>query len=536
MTEPAKDLESTIQEIVAPFDRTDGPGLAVGILQEGQIRLRKGYGLADVGGGVPNGPDVPMRIASLTKQFLCTVVMMLHEEGRLSIDDDIRTHLPMLPDYGRRITLTDLMSNQSGIRDFLELRLLSGGNFADHVCAGSSMALVESVKDLNFEPGSDFAYCNTGFMLLTRVVEATEERPLEEVFQARIFGPLGMTSTHLVRSDDPAIPGRALPYIETPAGLAPGLWGVPLDGAGGLVSTVDDLLIWAKNLRNPRVVGSPDIFASMTAARPFGDGTPSIYGLGFSVLPYRGAPSFGHHGQLPGVFAELAIFPTLDTAIVLVANTSALNPFVVGRRIADAIVSERLAARIPDPVGPMLDGLYHDRERDAVLEISSTPAGSVSVTTVMMDAPVDAHSPSRFGMMWPMSMLDLQQAEDGGLEGSAGPRSVYLDKLPAFDPGISLADAPGRFYQPELKATWSILGSAEGLRFRIEGPCGRQDFDLRMLAPGLFQARMREEPCGPYRPVLRLSGTNGRRRLTVATDRTFGLAAEEIAGGEHPLP
>jgi D-aminopeptidase len=522
----ALDFEAAIDRVVARFDQTDGPGLSVGVLQDGEVTFTKGYGLADVERGTPNDPAMPMRIASLSKQFLCTVVAMLDSEGALSLHDDIRAHLPTLPDYGRRITLAHLMSNQSGIRDFLELHLLSGGSFAEHWSAESCLDLARSMPGLNFEPGTDFAYSNTGFMLLTRVVEAIEGRPLEETLETRIFGPLAMRSTRLVRSDDPPISNRALPYVETVAGLEPGRWGVPLDGAGGVVSTVDDLMIWAQNLRSPRV-GSAEMFAAMTTARPFADGSPSIYGYGFSVLTYRGQPTFGHHGQLPGLFAEFAVFPDLDTTIALIANTSSLNPFVIGRQIADAILGDRLEPITPGPTGAALDGIYHDATRDAVLELSHKPDGRVVATTAMMDAPLTTPAPGRLGVMWPMSLLDIM-ADGDALTGSAGARCVRFSRLPSFRRPAGAPNETGRFFQPELRCLWAMIAADDGLCFRIEGPRGVTDFDLHPLAPGLFQARIREEPCGPYRPILRVETRDGRRRLTVTTDRTFGLSAEEI--------
>ena len=523
----AVDFEVAIDEVVARFDRTDGPGLSVGVLQDGEVKLSKGYGLADVKRQVPNAPGAPMRIASLSKQFLCTVVAMLDNEGALSIHDDIRAHIPTLPDYGRRIALAHLMSSQSGIRDFLELHLLSGGNFAKQSSAESCLDLARSVRGLNFEPGTDFAYSNTGFMLLTRVVEAIEGRPLEESLERRIFGPLAMRSTRLVRCDDPPIPNRASPYVESATGLEPGLWGIPLDGAGGVVSTVDDLTIWAQNLRSPRV-GSAKMFGAMTTASPFADGSPSIYGYGFSVLNYRGQPTFGHHGQLPGLFAEVAVFPDLDTTIALIANTSALNPFVIGRQIADAILGDRLEPKTPDPRGAALDGIYHDATRDAVLELTHTPDGTVVATTAMMDAPLTALTPGRFGIMWPMSTLDLV-ADGDALTGSAGALPVHFSKLHPFRPMAGASNQSARFFQADLRSVWAMIATDDGLHFRIEGPLGVSDFDLHPLAPGLFQARMREEPCGPYRPILRVETRDGRRQLTMTTDRTFGLSANEVA-------
>jgi hypothetical protein len=176
----------------------------------------------------------------------------------------------------------------------------------------------------------------------------------------------------------------------------------------------------------------------------------------------------------------------------------------------------------------LLEGLYHDVTRDSVLEVSRRPDGAVIATTAMMDAPITAPAPGRLGVMWPMSLLDLA-VEGDVLAGSAGSRRVRFSKLPPYLPLAGASNESGRFFQAELRSVWAVVATDDGLRFRIEGPLGVSDFDLRPLAPGLFQARMREEPCGPYRPIVRLETRGGRRRLTVTTDRTFGLSAEEIA-------
>ncbi|XBS71559.1 serine hydrolase domain-containing protein [Acerihabitans sp. KWT182] len=199
----ADNIESAADSVLGGLQRPGMPGLSVGVLQGDRVLLRKGYGLADIRTQRPNGPDVPMRIASLSKQFTVTLALMLEAEGRLSIDDPVRRYIPALPDYGVPVTLRDLMSNQSGVRDFLEMRLLSGGNFRDPVEDGESLELVCASAELNFRPGARFAYSNSGFMLLTRVVETLENDRLENILERRILAPLGMTQTRLARRDAP---------------------------------------------------------------------------------------------------------------------------------------------------------------------------------------------------------------------------------------------------------------------------------------------------------------------------------------------
>ena len=278
--------------------------------------------------------------------------------------------------------------------------------------------------------------------MLTLIVEQLTGQPLEAELEERIFRPLDMRSTRLVRTDEPPIPGRALPYVETAAGLHPGRWGITIGGEGGIVSTVDDLLIWARNLRRP-TVGNPTLFTRMSVARPYADGGSSIYGLGLTVMDYRGTRAFGHHGQLPGLFAELAVFPDLDATIVLIANTSNLNPFALGRALADALFDKQMAVRPPGdlPVPPArLAGRYHNSHDDTVLDLAVNAAGDVRIGTAMVDVPAEWHLPGRFRPLWPMNHLELSITPDAGAPrrpcmratGSILPAGVLGGTCPGF--------------------------------------------------------------------------------------------------------
>ena len=478
-------VRAAVDRVCGPWDRGDGPGLAIGVMIGERVLLRRGYGLADVGTGRPNGPAVPMRIASLSKQFLTTLVLLLEAEGRLSIEDDVRAYLPFLPDQGMRVSLAQMLSHQSGLRDFLELRLLSGGGFDEPGPPEESIALAGAPTGLNFSPGNRFAYSNTGFLLLTLIVEQLTGQPLEAVLEERIFRPLGMRSTKLVRTDESPIRGRALPYVETAAGLYPGRWGVTIGGEGGLVSTVDDLLIWAHNLRRP-TVGDSSLFARMSAPRPYAAGGSSIYGLGLTVMDYRDTRTYGHHGQLPGLFAEFAVFPDLDATIVLLANTSNLNPFALGRALADALFDRRLAARPPVdlPVpAPQLAGRYHNSHDDMVLDLAVSASGDLRIGTAMVNVPAEWHLPGRFRPIWPMNHLELSITPDGG-----GP------------------------CRPCMRATGALLPAGV-----LDGICRR--------------SRVRRRPISPNRASHGLDDRTGRRQPRLGdrgTARPEGLHARPV--------
>ncbi|HEY0208943.1 serine hydrolase domain-containing protein [Acerihabitans sp.] len=517
------DIEAAVDSVLQAYHRPGLPGVSVGVLAQGEVRLRKGYGLADIAGRRPNAPDVPMRIASLSKQFLVTVVLMLEAEGALSIDDDVHRYLPDLPDYGTPVTLRDLMSNQSGVRDFLELRLLCGGNFSDPATADESYALVKSASRLNFRPGTAFAYSNSGFMLLTLIVERLEGRSLESVLQSRLLSPLGMTQTHLARSDIPWLAQRAVPYVVENGCAARGEWSIPLDGAGGMISSIDDLLKWARYVADP---ASPHAahFRRMARARPYADGTDSPYGLGFTVMPYRGLDSFGHHGQLPGVFAEIAWFPQIDAALVLLANTTEINPFHLGRRLADALFPAALAPRFPPEVVP--PGHYYDPGENRVLRVLRQPDGENYLDSAMTRAPVEWHQAGRFRPYWPMLHLQLA-AQDDALVGHDGPRAVAYRRLPT-----GYAGAPerftGTFYLPGLESLWRISLHDGQLTLALTGRFGTRHFHLTPLTDEVLIATPAQAPDGHYRPTLRITGAHGQRRLMITTDRTSRLVAGEM--------
>ena len=262
-------------------------------------------------------------------------------------------------------------------------------------------------------------------------------------------------------------------------------------------------------------------------------GAPSIHGLGLTVMDHRGARSFGHHGQLPGLFAEIAVFPELDATIVLIANTSTLNPFALGRALADSLFSGELRSRppatLPQPA-PALAGLYHDPEDDVVVELAEDGSGGLRIGTAMVDVPLEWHQPGRFRPLWPMNHLELAFAPDArALVGHACGHPVRLTRLkPWIASAADLHQVVGRYRQAALATVWTVERHGTDLALAIEGPLGRQDFALRPLAPGLFQARMAEEPVGPYRPVLRLIEGNEGPALLLSTDRTRALPAVRV--------
>ncbi|MGE0718580.1 MAG: serine hydrolase domain-containing protein, partial [Alphaproteobacteria bacterium] len=307
-------LEGRIDALIAPWAKGDGPGCAIGIARGGEVLLRKGYGRASIEHGVAIDTGTVFRIASVTKQFTTAAVSALALEGRLGLDDDPRVHLPWLPDWGVPLTLRLLMHNVSGLRDYLELTRWGGMGLDRPASEADLVAAIARAGGLNFPPGSRFLYSNTNFLLLGLVVEKIEEAPLEAVLERRFFRPLGMTATRLVRDPFDVVPRLATPYLRRADGsFLRATQAYPTMGEGGLVSSVDDLLRWARHFDRP-FVGGGHLAAALQNELSTTGGHAQPYARGLEVGRWRGLRTVGHGGLWPGYRTELVRVPERDLA------------------------------------------------------------------------------------------------------------------------------------------------------------------------------------------------------------------------------
>jgi CubicO group peptidase (beta-lactamase class C family) len=332
-------LEKRVDALFAKYDRAGSPGAAVGIQRGGAVILAKGYGEASVEHGVPITPRTVFRIASVTKQFTVAAVLMLAREGKLKLDDQPRKYLPDLPALPRPVTIDQMMRNNSGWPDFLELLRLGGSNLDRPARMEELTGAINRNKHLNFEPGSRFLYSNTNFLLLGLIAETLSGKPLPELLKERIFAPLGMTSTALTIDPDTVVPGLATAYLENAdGGFRRARHAYPVAGEGGMTSTVEDLLIWAHHYRHP-TLRPLDLWADLADQQPLSGGVLNPYCRGLARGNLRGLPTIGHGGLWPGYRTEFLRLPDADLDVVVIANLASLDPHRLARAAALAALS-----------------------------------------------------------------------------------------------------------------------------------------------------------------------------------------------------
>lgn len=334
-----------VDAVFAEYDRPGSPGCALGVIEEGEFVYRRGYGAANLEHGTPIDSTTVFRIGSTSKQFTAMAVHLLQDDGLLTLDDDLRTWFPEIPDYGETVTIRHLLHHTSGIRDYLTLQSIAGLRDDDFYTDADVVALLSRQQELNFDPGAEFLYSNSGYFLLGQIVLRETGMTLAEFGQERIFEPLAMTSTHFHDDHTVIVPQRASGYAPDPdLGFRISMTTLEMIGDGGIFTSVDDLLLWDRNFYDNRLAASgPALIDSMLVPGVLDDGTVLEYASGLDVSSYRGVPLVSHGGAFVGFRADMLRFPGQATSIAVLCNLASADPSSLARRVADVVLSGHLA-------------------------------------------------------------------------------------------------------------------------------------------------------------------------------------------------
>jgi CubicO group peptidase (beta-lactamase class C family) len=345
--------DERIDRIFAAYAKADSPGCAVAVVHRGNVLHQRGYGRAHLEWDAPITSSTVFHVASVSKPFTALAVALLAEEGKLSLDDDVRKYVPELPDYGRVVTLKHLLQHTSGLRDVWYLGGLAGWRTDDLVTDRDVLDLAARQKALEFDPGERFAYCNTGYTIAGIVVRRVTGQTLRAFTQARIFEPLGMKNTHFQEDHREVVRNRASAYSirsGRPRIAVPTYEAV---GSTGLMTTLEDLIRWDRNFYSRGVGGKSAIDQMLTPGRLNNSeanryGVGLDYGLGLVVGRYRGLKTVSHSGTDRGYKAEFLQFPEQQFSVIILGNVDALEPYTMARQVAEIA----LAGQFPEAPEP----------------------------------------------------------------------------------------------------------------------------------------------------------------------------------------
>lgn len=499
MTEMAAQWASEFDKIFEPYNRSDAPGLSVGVAKDNKLIYRKGFGLANVEHGVVNTPRTRFRIGSTTKHFTCLAALLLAENGKIEIDGSIRAYIPELGAQDGEPSLRQLMNHSSGYRCYIDLGFIADGE-AVHPAANALEIQVQQAR-ANFPPGERTIYCNGGYNLLSIAIERVTGKPFAEVLEELIFEPLGMLDTQAVPSDMEVHPRLAGLYVPRDGGWRRGIFITEgLRGEGNIISTVDDMLIWLAHLRGEKKVGSAETWKQMTTPPRLTNGFVSQYALGLILDTYRGVPVIHHGGSVTGGTCQMitASDPALD--VIIITNGVVASADELGSKIFDVVLGDSVLA--PKATPPSTDayrnllGQYHCARTGMVVGIEDME-GKVGLSTVG-GMPMVAEE-TNDGLVSPFAKTvvghfvvhDAKQKSASPPDALEISDSGNMDQFQRIAGPAPAADsiAPrllGTFYAPDLKASATFQLVDGQLEMEIHGPYGFSVWTLRPMTETLL--------------------------------------------------
>jgi len=337
---PSPSLAERIDASLAQLYRSDGPGATVIVIKNGKTVFRKAYGMADIAKKQALTPDTALRIGSITKQFTATAILMLADEGKLKLDDDITRYLPDYPTHGRRITIEHLLTHTSGIVSYTGKQ----GYMADMARDMTVGEMIDRFKDdpLEFEPGSDWRYNNSGYFLLGAIIGKVSGLSYADFLQQRIFTPLGMTHTAYEGHELRAFP-HAQAYTPDADGFRPSprLSMTQPYAAGALVSSVDDLARWDAAIDKGKLLKASTWKRALTS-HTLRSGRNTGYGYGWEIISLRGAPAVAHGGAITGFRSYALRLPEQHIYVAVLSNADGqvTSPDGPARRAAALVMGK----------------------------------------------------------------------------------------------------------------------------------------------------------------------------------------------------
>jgi CubicO group peptidase (beta-lactamase class C family) len=469
--------EKQIDQLFTSWNSIDSPGAAVAVEQDGKVIFKKGYGSAELEYGIPITPQTVFHIASVSKQFTCFSILLLEKEGKLSIEDDIRKYIPEVPDFGKIITLNHLMHHTSGLRDQWELLAMAGWRLDDNITKDHILRLVSRQKELNFNPGDQYIYCNTGFTLLAEVVARVSGQSFPEFTRTRIFEPLRMTNTLFYDNCEVIVKNRAYSFYADSMGYKKSNLNYSVAGATSLFTTAEDLCLWSGNFETP-VVGDKDLINRMNLRGVLNKGDTISYAMGQDIGKYKGLKIITHGGADAGYRSFLVRFPDQKFSVNVLSNLASFDPGGMSFKIAEIYLKNKLIAAEPKKEEAKSIEPAETTEVKIDPEVLKSYSGQYEMQPGML-ATVTLENDKLFvtapGLpKTPMTAVTSNEFEINAVSArvsflsdsnkiskilvNMGGQEHIAMRVPDFDPTkINLSDYTGDYYSDELSTSYSMV-------------------------------------------------------------------------------
>jgi len=339
----AVDPEARVDQLMIAYDDDETPGAVVGVLEDGELVFKKAYGMANLTWDIAFDESMRSNIGSVTKQFTAMGLLLLEQEGELSLDDDVREYIPELPDFGTPVTLRNLLNHVGGYREVYNTFGMMGYQGEDAFPRDKVIELVQRQPDLQAEPNTEFNYNNTGYILVAMTIARVSGMSFQDYMRERVFEPLGMANTLVTRRQGQIIPNSATGYVPVEEGGYRQARDLPASaGAGGIYTTVEDISKWMLNYRD-HTLGGLEAIEAMTTNTVLASGDSTDYGLGLALAKHRGRTLWTHTGGDVAHRTYFGWYPELESGVFVSSNNATFSTGV-GRPLAEAFFGDEMEA------------------------------------------------------------------------------------------------------------------------------------------------------------------------------------------------
>lgn len=476
-------------EFLSQWDKNDMPGCSVGAIKDGKLIYKRAFGMANLDYNVPNTTTTLFNLASASKPFTAMSIALLSQQGKLSLDDDIRKYLPEIPQYDQTVTIRHLLYHTSGIREYQALIFFAGQNPDNALSDKTVLNMLARQKNLSFPPGTKHQYSNSNYHLLGIIVGRVSGKSLREFAAENIFKPLGMKNTMFFDNRNEIVKNRASGYmvgqgnkIRARASL------FDLVGGGGILTTIEDFYLWEQNFYEPKV-GNKELIQLLTSAGALDNGEKIDYSFGLFLNEYRGLRVFKHSGNMSGYRAQIVTFPEQKFTSIALCNNSAIFPRVIVEKLADIYLEEQLkpievtspktvaeslppAIPLPEKEALRYVGIYASSESKTVFKLTLKDGKLINSGLFKTESTLIPISENRFVMLDGGNRFEMIPVFKSGVISEIkitmnnGKPDVFLPVKPPLDSPQQRAEYTGNYYSEEFDANYKIVLKDNNLIFQ----------------------------------------------------------------------
>ncbi len=467
-TEPAKRAD----QLFYPYSEEGVPGGVVGVIKEGKVVFSKAYGMANLTHDIPYKVNTPTNIGSVSKQFTAMAILLLEQQGKLSLEDDVRKHIPELPDLGQVVTLKNMLNHTNGFREVFNLMPMTGWKGEDILRRQEIIEILKRQEELQAAPGEEYNYNNSAFILLAEIVERISGETFPDWMEENVFAPLGMNSTAVRANPTVIIPGASQGYVLDSAAYHEAGDLYAAYGAGGIYTTVEDFSKWMANFSNP-VLGGEELVTRLVTVDTLNNGDTMTYALGIGVNEFRGLKNYSHGGADIAHRAFAFYFPEINSGVIAMSNNASFNSGSIAFEMAELYFGDEMepeegekeetdstVVTVPEELLQAYAGEYLVPGMGAKLEFKLVDG----VLKLSMEGQPEAYliplSTSEFRYEGIVATIEFKTDEQGEVTGavhSQGGQKFQLERVAPYEATVEELQAlTGKFFSKELETFYTL--------------------------------------------------------------------------------